>query len=207
VPSGGSLTCNKNLRHPQKGTGPTPLCSAAILHRSGCIDAAFFCSLGSFVPFPDLSRPNTQHASGPCRLVDGLHINDVTIIDVVVDRLEFCRVDLKKPARLYSLGCPSGGDGLAACGVFILRQRPHRSFHRTAVLQSYHAPHLSPRLSRLHYLPLRVSQSHARSANLVKTLAEGCPSPILQQPSARLSKRPPPPPVRSFITLSHRSMP
>ena len=66
-------------------------------------------------------------------LVDGLHINNITIIDVVADRLEFCRVNLKKPPAPLSWMSRRSGL-LATCGVPILRQRPHRSFHRVAVL-------------------------------------------------------------------------
>jgi hypothetical protein len=93
------------------------------------------------------------HASGAYRLVDRLHTNDVTIIDMVVDRIEFCRFDLKKPPVPFSW-TSFRGDGLANCGVTILCQRPHRSFHRSAVPQSYHVPHLLPRLPRSRELPM-----------------------------------------------------
>src|ERR1035438_10213284 len=87
---------------------------------------------------------------GACSLVDGLHINNITIIDVVADRLEFRRVNLKKPPAPLSW-MSRRSDLLATCGVSILRQRPHRSFHRVAVLQSYHAPHDLPRLSQFEF--------------------------------------------------------
>src|SRR6187200_2515121 len=84
---------------------------------------------------------------GACWLVDWFQINNVTAVDVVADRLEFCRVNLKQPP-VPRFWMSLRGDGLATRGVSILRQRPHRSFHRGAVLQGYHAPHHLPRLSR-----------------------------------------------------------
>src|SRR5581483_9128850 len=76
-------------------------------------------------------------------LVDVLDVDDIAIIDVVADRSDFRRIDLKKP--LLPLSWVSlGGNVLATNSIPILCQGPHSSFHRTAILQGYDASHFSP---------------------------------------------------------------